>query len=162
MDLELIFPMPSRVSINLPALLVPGVPVEPLLGVTGTSLGFGSIFWGDSAGIALGLNGLCSSSPMAVSHPPLIPSWMGEICPELGRIGYFLQISASSFSKLRPSALTSVLWSWRQAGAWCPPKATGVFIWEDAQGVLQPCPRHLFPAFAQSWFCFLEGVDGLF
>lgn len=39
-----------------------------------------------------------------------------------------------------------------------PRNATGVFIWEDAQGILQLCPCHLLPAFPQSGFCFLWGV----
>lgn len=55
---------------------------------------------GDLAGLAIGLNVLlCSPSPMAASHPPLILFWMREILPEHGRFGGFPQISASSFSK---------------------------------------------------------------
>lgn len=136
MDLELISPMPLRVSINLPALLVPGVPAELLLGVTGTSLGFGGVFLG---GFSWAWGWVQCAAVLALSHGSVPstsnPSWMGEILPELGRFGGFPQISASSFSKLCSSALTSVLWSWRQAGAWCPPNPTGVFIWEDAWGV---------------------------
>lgn len=97
MDLELISPMPLRVSINLPALLVPGVPAELLLGVTGTSLGFGGVFW-DSAGLGVGFSVLlCLPSPMAASHPPLIPPGWEKYFQNLGDLGVFPKFQLPPF-----------------------------------------------------------------
>lgn len=69
MDLELISPMPLSIHINLPALLIPGVPAELLLGVTGASLGFGRcILGGIQVGLGLG-SMCCCACPLPWQRP---------------------------------------------------------------------------------------------